>query len=132
MSLMNPGLPFRVRVSQRDGLTDKILFNGTDLSPQCKYSGSRQYPGSSTPALGSGRGAYEASALALRNGAAYRAGAAGAIQPSTPCRGPGAGLQVLPHLSGGFELCRNSPHQDLHELPCADMDQRAHAGSGAV
>ena len=109
----------------------KILFNGTDLSPQCKYSGSRQHPGSSTPALLSWRGASEVSALSIRHSATYCAGTTSAVQPSAPCCRSGAGLPLLPHLGGGFKLCWNSSHQDMHELPCASVGGQPRSRAGA-
>src|ERR1035437_6667197 len=40
-------------------------------------------------------------------------------------------LPLLPHLGREFEFRGYSSHQDLHELSLADLDQRAHAGTGA-
>ncbi len=40
-------------------------------------------------------------------------------------------LPLLPYLGRGIRLCGNSADQDLHELPLADVDQRADAGAGA-
>ena len=34
-------------------------------------------------------------------------------------------------LRSRIRLCRHSSHQDLHELPFADLDERADAGAGA-
>ena len=36
------------------------------------------------------------------------------------------------HTSVEIRALPEYPHQDLHELPRADMDQRSHAGSGAL
>ena len=45
--------------------------------------------------------------------------------------GSGNRLPLLPHLGGDFGLRRHSSDQDVHELPLADLDERAHAGAGA-
>ena len=71
-------------------------------------------------------------ALALGDAAGPAPGPAGAIQPQASCAGAGAAVPVLSRDGGEVELRRNPADQDLHELPRADLDQRATAGAGAA
>ena len=54
-----------------------------------------------------------------------------AVQPRASRRRPGRRLPVLPHHGGDLELRQHSAHQDLHELPFADLEHEPDAGAGA-
>ena len=43
----------------------------------------------------------------------------------------GLRLPLLPHDGRDLQLRQHSAHQDLHELPFADLDHQPHAGTGA-
>ena len=40
-------------------------------------------------------------------------------------------MPLLPHLGRGFRFCGNPAHPDVHELPLADLDGGADAGTGS-
>ena len=75
--------------------------------------------------------AIRGSGLALRHLCRGAQAAARALQPSAPRCRTRHRLPLLPHLGRDFELCRHPSHQDLHELPFADLDQRPAAGAGS-
>ena len=54
-----------------------------------------------------------------------RAGPAGSFQPQASRAGSWPSMPVLPHHGGEIQLRGHSSDQDLHELPRADLDQRA-------
>ena len=60
--------------------------------------------------------------VALRDAGRAGARTAGAVQPCASCWRAGHRLPVLSHVGGNFQLRRHSAHQDLHELPFADLD----------
>ena len=59
------------------------------------------------------------------------AGAAGAVQPPASRRRARHRLPLLPHLRGRRPARRPAADAHLHDLPFADLDQRADAGAGA-
>ena len=59
------------------------------------------------------------------------ASAAGAVQPSAPRRRARHRLPLLPHLRRRRPARRPAADPHLHDLPFADLDQRADAGAGA-
>ena len=60
----------------------------------------------------------------LCDAAGRRARTADPVQPCAPCRLDGDRLPLLPHVGREFRLRRDAAHQDLHELPLADLDQQ--------
>ncbi len=54
-----------------------------------------------------------------------------ALQPQASCGRAWPGLPLLPYLGGSFLLGRHAPDPDLHDVPFADMDERAASGACA-
>ena len=79
----------------------------------------------------SGLGLRRTGPVGLRDARHAGARAAGAVQPCASRRRLGRGLPLLPHHGRDFELRQHSAHQDLHELPFADLEHEPHAGTGA-
>ena len=70
------------------------------------------------------------SALALRDLCRRAPAAACSFQSPAPRGRPGNRLPLLSHFGRDLQLRRHSAHQDLHELPFADLDQCGPAGAG--
>src|SRR4029077_8649946 len=73
-----------------------------------------------SPVLGNGT----APALALHHLRGSEKVAAGALQPPAPRGRAWHRLPLLPHFGGTVEFRGHSAHQDMHELPLADLDER--------
>ena len=61
----------------------------------------------------------------LRDRAGRDGGSARPVQPCAPRRVDGDRLPLLPYVGGGVIFREHSAHQDVHELPFADLDERA-------
>ena len=69
--------------------------------------------------------------LALRDPRPRGAQPAGPLQPRAPRGRARHRLPLLPHLGGQVGLRGHPAHQDLHELPLADLEPEPHARAGA-
>ncbi len=108
------------------------IVHGANIRPQLQCTGSHEPGVDGADRDRPGGHAGPAAALAVGDAAGPAPGPAGALQPQASRAGAGAAVPVLPHHGGEVELRRHSAHAHLHELPRADLDQRAAAGAGAA
>ena len=71
------------------------------------------------------------SAVSLCDQCGRASAAACSLQSSASRCRVGNRLPLLSHFGRNLQFCRHSAHQDLHELPLADLDQRPAIGAGA-
>src|ERR1700720_1832999 len=104
---------------------DAILNADFSTQHKCNLPGLLDRPGlrRGSPVLGAGT----APALALHHLRGSEKIAAGALQPPAPRDRTWHRLPLLPHFGGTVEFRGHSAHQDLHELPLANLDQRSDA-----